>query len=114
MPAPGWSRFRVLCSPSCSGSNYSSPMSSRQFLQELAHDAMRDRGFEPDFSQAAQAQVARLRGPAAADGRRDLRDLPWCSIDNDDSRDLDQLSVADASSGPLKLLVAIAHLDSLV
>ncbi len=89
-------------------------MSSRQFLQELAHDAMRDRGFEPDFSQAAQAQVARLHGPAATDGRRDLRDLPWCSIDNDDSRDLDQLSVADASSGPLKLLVAIADVDSLV
>lgn len=89
-------------------------MSSRQFLQELAHDAMRDRGFEPDFSQAAQAQVARLHGPAAADGRRDLRDLPWCSIDNDDSRDLDQLSVADVSSGPLKLLVAIADVDSLV
>jgi exoribonuclease II len=67
-------------------------MSSRHFLQEIAHDAMRDRGFEPDFSQAAQAQVARLHGPAAADGRRDLRDLrdlPWCSIDNDDSRDLD-------------------------
>jgi len=89
-------------------------MSSRQFLQELAHDAMRDRGFEPDFSQAAQAQVARLHGPAAADSRRDLRDLPWCSIDNDDSRDLDQLSVADVSSGPLKLLVAIADVDSLV
>jgi len=89
-------------------------MSSRHFLQEIAREAMRDRGFEPDFSQAAQAQVARLHGPAAADGRRDLRDLPWCSIDNDDSRDLDQLSVADASSGQLKLLVAIADVDSLV
>jgi len=89
-------------------------MSSRQFLQELAHEAMRERGFEPDFSEAAQAQVARLHGPAAPDGRRDLRTLPWCSIDNDDSRDLDQLSAADPSSGQLKMLVAIADVDSLV
>ena len=94
--------------------NYSYRMSSRQFLQELAHEAMRERGFEPDFSEAAQAQVARLHGPAASDGRRDLRTLPWCSIDNDDSRDLDQLSVADPSSGQLKMLVAIADVDSLV
>jgi len=88
--------------------------SSRRFLQDIAHDAMRDRGFEPDFSPAAQAQVASLHGPAPTDGRRDLRNLLWCSIDNDDSRDLDQLSVADASSGQLKLLVAIADVDSLV
>jgi exoribonuclease-2 len=68
--------------------------SSRRFLQEIAHEAMRDRGFEPDFSEAAQAQVARLQAPSSPDGRRDLRTLLWCSIDNDDSRDLDQLSVA--------------------
>src|SRR5258705_8590969 len=89
--------------------------SSRRFLQEIAHQAMRERGFEPEFSQAAQAQVARLQGPAPADGRRDLRKLLWCSIDNDDSRDLDQLSVADtAPSGQVKMLVAIADVDSLV
>ena len=72
-------------------------MSSRGFLQEIAREAMRDRGFEPDFSQAAQAQVAQLHGAAAPNGRRDLRDLLWCSIDNDDSRDLDQLSVAQTA-----------------
>src|ERR1043166_602929 len=89
--------------------------SSRQFLQEIAREAMRDRGFEPDFSPAAQAQVAALKGAAPADGRRDLRSLIWCSIDNDDSRDLDQLSVAqDAPGGATKLLVAIADVDSLV
>ena len=75
---------------------------------------MRERGFEPDFSQAAQAQVANLQSVAPSDGRRDLRTLLWCSIDNDDSRDLDQLSVADATSGQLKMLVAIADVDSLV
>ena len=76
---------------------------------------MRDRGFEPDFSGAAEAQVAALAGPAASDGRRDLRDLIWCSIDNDDSRDLDQLSVARGnSSGDLSILVAVADVDALV
>ena len=79
---------------------------------------MRDRGFEPDFSAAARAQVAQLTGPAPADGRRDLRGLLWCSIDNDDSRDLDQLSVAQPSTGAevggMKILVAIADVNALV
>jgi len=89
--------------------------SSRRFLQEIAREAMRDRGFEPDFSRAAEAQVAALPGPAAADGRRDLRDLIWCSIDNDDSRDLDQLSVARGNStGDVTVLVAVADVDALV
>jgi exoribonuclease-2 len=89
--------------------------SSRRFLQEIARDAMRDRGFEPDFSAAAKAQVAQLRGPAPANGHRDLRHLLWCSIDNDDSRDLDQLSVAQTTpDGRVQILVAIADVDSLV
>jgi len=89
--------------------------SPRRFLQEIAREAMRDRGFEPDFSRDADKQVAALAGPAAPDGRRDLRDLIWCSIDNDDSRDLDQLSVARANStGDGTILVAIADVDALV
>jgi exoribonuclease-2 len=89
--------------------------SARRFLQEIAREAMRDRGFEPDFSHAARAQVAALAGPAAPDQRRDLRDLIWCSIDNDDSRDLDQLSVARGNSrGDATILVAIADVDALV
>ena len=79
--------------------NYSCRMSSpRAFLQRIAQQAMRDRGFEPDFSAAARAQAARLPDAAPRDRRRDLRDLAWCSVDNDDSRDLDQLSVAQRSS----------------
>jgi exoribonuclease-2 len=52
----------------------------------------------------------------ASDGAvRDLRELPWCSIDNDDSRDLDQLSVSkDAGDGAIKILVAVADVDALV
>jgi len=81
---------------------------------------MRERGFEPDFSPAAQAQVAELeqKAPtvnAPSQDRRDLRNLIWCSIDNDDSRDLDQLSVAQTTAqGDTKILVAIADVDSLV
>src|SRR4029453_526357 len=89
--------------------------SPRRFLQEIAREAMRDRGFEPDFSRAAEAQVASFEGPASPDGRRDLRDLIWCSIDNDDSRDLDQLSVARGNSaGDVAILVAVADVDALV
>src|SRR3954465_15283709 len=90
--------------------------SARSRLREIARQAMLDRGFEPDFSPAARAQVAQLHaGPPPSGLRRDLRDLPWCSIDNDDSRDLDQLSVAESlPGGEGKVLVAIADVDALV
>ena len=88
--------------------------SARAFLQKIAQQAMRDRGFEPDFSTAAQAQATTLRETVPLDGRRDLRNLLWCSIDNDDSRDLDQLSVAQPSAGGATILVAIADVDALV
>lgn len=89
--------------------------SPRVFLQRVARQAMQERGFEPDFSSAALEQVARLQSAAAADGRRDLQDLLWCSIDNDDSRDLDQLSVAQPlGDDATRVLVAIADVDALV
>jgi exoribonuclease-2 len=90
-------------------------MSSLAFLQQIARQAMRERGFETDFSSSAREQVAGLREAAPRDGRLDLRDLGWCSIDNDDSRDLDQLSVAQPSAGgDVTILVAIADVDALV
>jgi exoribonuclease-2 len=58
-----------------------------------------------------QAPPARAAGGAA----RDLRDLPWASIDNDDSLDLDQLTVAQVlPDGAVKILVAVADVDGLV
>jgi VacB/RNase II family 3'-5' exoribonuclease len=89
---------------------------ARSQLERIAHAAMLEAGLLPDFSPDVIAQTNAIRGPApiAADVR-DLRSLPWCSIDNDDSRDLDQLSVADVSvPGVVKILVAIADVDALV
>jgi exoribonuclease-2 len=89
----------------------------RSILQSIAHQAMLDRGLLPDFSAAALAELGRLQVPAATASEpvRDLRNLLWASIDNDDSRDLDQLTVAEAMPGDqIKILVAIADVDSLV
>ncbi len=79
------------------------------------------RGLEPDYPPAAVAELDAIPAAAGApaSGTRDLRDRLWCSIDNDDSRDLDQLSVAEppaggAGRGPVKILVAVADVDALV
>jgi len=78
---------------------------------------MAERGLLPDFSPAALAETQALAKPATdADASiRDLRDLLWCSIDNDDSMDLDQLSVSSpAPGGAVRVLVAVADVDALV
>jgi len=82
---------------------------------------MCERGLLPDFSPEALAEIARLQAPPAGNGEsmkegiRDLRKLLWASIDNDDTRDLDQLSVAEALPGDkIKVLVAIADVDAVV
>src|ERR1039457_7578004 len=89
----------------------------RSILQRIAHRAMLERGLVPDFPPPALAELDGIHGPATRDGEaaRDLRNLLWCSIDNDDSRDLDQLTVAEAMpNGAAKVLVAIAVVDALV
>jgi exoribonuclease-2 len=78
---------------------------------------MVERGLLPEFSSEANAELGRIHGGIADSDKtiRDLRTLPWCSIDNDDSRDLDQLSVAEAvSEGIVKILVAVADVESVV
>jgi len=89
---------------------------SRTALQEIAHRVMIARGLLPEFTPAALTELAAITGPASANGvTRDLRSLLWCSIDNDDSRDLDQLSVAESlPDGATKILVAIADVVALV
>ena len=73
---------------------------TRHDLEAIARRVMIQRGLLPDFSPAALAEAALAR--AASEGSpsiRDLRGLLWASIDNDDSRDLDQLSVARQLGG---------------
>ncbi len=78
---------------------------------------MRERGLEPDFPADAlqQAQALPPSMPPATPATRDLRRLPWCSIDNDDSKDLDQLSVAERlPNGRVRVLVAVADVAASV
>jgi exoribonuclease-2 len=92
-------------------------VSHRHDLAAIAHRAMLERGFAPDFEPEVLAEVDAL-DPSAVEGGeaiRDLTDLPWFSIDNDDSRDLDQISASERlPGGAVKLLVAIADVDVLV
>lgn len=89
----------------------------RTDLSTIASWAMFSRGLQPEFPPAVQQQLTRLTGPAQEqDSRiRDLTALPWCSIDNDDSQDLDQLTVGEAlAHGRVRLFVAVADVDALV
>jgi VacB/RNase II family 3'-5' exoribonuclease len=85
-------------------------------LRDLAHEAMIDRGLLPDFSAEIEKQLEGIDAPAkGGEGIQDLRQRLWCSIDNDDSRDLDQLTVAeDLGGGDVRLLVAVADVDAIV
>ncbi len=89
----------------------------RATLQRIARRVMAQRGLLTEFSPGAIAELDRIQAPPArTDGAaRDLRLLPWASIDNDDSLDLDQLTVAQTlPGGQVKILVAVADVDSLV
>ncbi len=91
--------------------------SGKRLLASIARRAMLERGLVPDFSPEVRSQTAAItRGPVAPEpGLRDLRHLLWASIDNDDSRDLDQLSVAEPlGDGAVKVLVAVADVDGIV
>jgi VacB/RNase II family 3'-5' exoribonuclease len=88
-------------------------------LQATAKQIMLEHGFEPDFPPQVPQQLADLKThpPQVASGRdiRDLRDLLWSSIDNDTSRDLDQIEVAERlPNGNVKVLVGIADVDAFV
>jgi exoribonuclease-2 len=88
----------------------------RATLAAIARQAMIERGLEPDFPLAAQQELSAIVGPAkVTENVRDLRDRLWASIDNDNSRDLDQLTVAESlAGGQVRILVAVADVDTLV
>jgi len=86
-------------------------------LYQIAINAMRSRGLLPVFTPEAlqEAEAARQTNLESHDAIRDLRHLGWFSIDNDDTRDLDQLSVAESlPAGAARLLVAVADVDTKV
>ncbi|MDP2372001.1 RNB domain-containing ribonuclease [Rhodoferax sp.] len=93
------------------------PTFHRHDLVRIATEAMRERGLEPEFPDRVVRQLDAIDGPGQDDDPRvrDLTALPWCSIDNDDSRDLDQLTACGAmSAGVVKIFVAVADVDALV
>src|SRR5215831_12878423 len=116
----GYPRAKATLAKRTGGLCYLPPVTARADLRHIAYQAMVDRGLLPQLSDAAVAEAERLaeaaHEPAPPDrDARDLRGLLWASIDNDDSLDLDQLSVAQAlSSGGARIFVAIADVDSKV
>lgn len=89
----------------------------RSILQRIARRVMIENGLLTDFSEKAIAELNGISSAAAKveGSTRDLRNLAWCSIDNDDSLDLDQLSVAIPMAGEaVKIFIAIADVDALV
>lgn len=85
-------------------------------LPEIAHKAMIEKGFIPDFPKPVVDELSHINAPAKPQKEvRDLRHLLWCSIDNDDSRDLDQLTYAEKlPSGKDRIYVAVADVDGVV
>ena len=86
-------------------------------LAAAARRSMIQHGFEPDYPPPVGQQLEQLRAhpPAAATGTRDLRELLWSSIDNDTSRDLDQIEYAEAlANGSFRVLIGIADVDAFV
>ena len=92
-------------------------MNNELDLFAAARQEMIDQGFEPDFPPEAMRQMEALGSqlpatPALIPGLRDLRSMLWSSIDNDSSRDLDQAEVAERVSEGIRILIAIADVDS--
>jgi exoribonuclease-2 len=90
---------------------------SRNELKGIARRVMVERGLLPDFSPEVLAESNAITQAAMELGPeiRDLRDLLWASIDNDDSRDIDQLSVAEPmTGGGVRMRIAVADVDAIV
>src|SRR5258705_10182404 len=89
-----------------------------QTLRSAAVTAMRQNGFEPEFSSEVMREVRSLDDPSANPlpaGCHDLRDLLWSSVDNRESRDLDQIEVAERrADGSIRIRIGVADVGSLV
>src|SRR5215472_1209016 len=98
--------------------NFMHPNPTHLDLQATAKQLMQEHGFNPDFPADVTTQLASMNGHSQlvpSKDIRDLRNLFWSSIDNDTSRDLDQVEVAEpVSNGDVKILVGIADVDAYV
>ena len=87
-------------------------------LIAAAHAAMIEHGFQPDFPKGTDTQLAEIKSQPALPNNgefKDLRDLLWSSIDNDNSKDLDQVEWAERlADGRIRVLVGVADVDSRV
>jgi exoribonuclease-2 len=88
-------------------------------LAQAALDEMHAAGFKPEFGPGVAEQMAAITAKYAdlrpTPGIEDLRELGWSSIDNDTSRDLDQIEVADrVAAGGIRLRVAIGDVSAAV
>ncbi len=87
-------------------------------LIAAAHAAMIENGFQPDFPQGTDTQLAEIVAQPAVEPSadiRDLRSLLWSSIDNDTSKDLDQIEWAEQlPDGRIRVLVGVADVDARV
>jgi exoribonuclease-2 len=96
-----------------------SPQPAHFNLIASAHAAMLENGFQPDFPAGTDEEIAAIVNqtpvPADTTGFTDLRNLLWSSIDNDTSRDLDQIEWAERlPDGGIRVLVGIADVDARV
>lgn len=100
------------------GVNTANEQKDRARLERIAHRAMIEHGLVPDFSKEVLAELKTTGEPSTlpdVPGLVDLRTVLWCSLDNDASRDLDQLTAAEMmENGNVKLLIAIADVDAVV
>ncbi len=98
--------------------NKANEQKDRTRLENLAYNSMLEHDLVPDFPEEVLAELAQIQEPVPVSGDTglaDMRHLLWCSIDNDDSRDLDQLSAAEAmGNGKVKILIAVADVDAAV
>jgi exoribonuclease-2 len=87
-------------------------------LIAAAHAAMIEHGFQPDFPPGTETELAAIQAQAempSASGADDLRSLLWSSIDNDTSRDLDQIEWAEQlPDGRIRVLIGVADVDARV
>src|SRR4051794_27442010 len=97
--------------------NNSNSFQTTPILLELAKKALEERGFLSEFSFEVQKEINQIQPPLTSSSTpiQDLRNKLWFSIDNDDSRDLDQLTYAETlNNSSYRIYVAIADVEFLV